>query len=129
MLFQRTLAGVIGVLSALMGIGGGTMTVPTMALFNYDMKRAVGTASALGLFIAVPATAGFIWGGLGNPQLPPFSLGYVSFITVALIFPLTVLTAPYGAKLAHHMNPSKLKKVFAVFLGFTALRMLWSVFS
>jgi len=129
MLLQRAIGTCIGVLSALMGIGGGTMTVPTMAMFNYDMRRAVGTASAFGLFIALPATLGFIWAGLGVEQRPPFSLGYVSVIAAALIFPITVLAAPHGAKLAHHMNPAKLKKVFAVFLGLTALRMLWSVLS
>lgn len=129
MKLQQSIATMIGILSSLMGIGGGTMTVPTMAMFNYDMKRAVGTASALGLFIALPATIGFIWAGWNKSELPPYSLGYVNLLTVAVMFPLTVLAAPYGAKLAHHMNPAKLKKVFAVFLGITALRMLWSVLS
>lgn len=124
---QRAIGALIGTLSALMGIGGGTMTVPTMALFNYDMRRAVGTASSFGLFIALPATAGFIWSGLGVENRPPFSLGYISVIAACLIFPITVLTAPYGAKLAHHMNPARLKQVFAVFLGLTSIRMLWSI--
>lgn len=124
---QRAIGAMIGTLSALMGIGGGTLTVPTMALFNYDMRKAVGTASSFGLVIALPATIGFIWAGLGVENRPPFSLGYVSIIAACLIFPITVLTAPYGAKLAHHMNPVRLKKVFALFLGLTSIRMLWSI--
>ena len=121
--------GGIGVVSALMGIGGGTLSVPILSAFSFPVHRAVGTAAAFGLIIAIPATIGFIWSGLGVDLRPPMSLGYVSIPAACLIFPTSVLTAPIGSRLAHSLNPAALKRAFAVFLFITALRMLWSVFT
>ncbi|MSU88501.1 TSUP family transporter [Rhodobacteraceae bacterium 2CG4] len=121
---NRTIAGVIGVISALMGIGGGTLSVPTLSAFSFPPHRAVGTAAALGLLIAVPGVAGFIWAGWGIDDLPPGSLGYVSLPAAALIAPMSFLCAPLGARLAHALNPANLKRAFALFLAITALRML-----
>lgn len=120
--------GLIGTFSALMGIGGGTLSVPTLSAFSVPVHRAVGTASAFGLVIAVPAVLGFIWSGWGNPLLPPLSLGYVSIPAAVLIFSTSVLTAPYGAKIAHAMNPIMLRRAFAFFLLLSSLNMLRSVF-
>lgn len=120
-------SGGIGVLSALMGIGGGTLSVPILSAFSYPVHRAVGTASAFGLVIAVPAASGFVWSGWDVSGRPPLSLGYVSLPAAALIFSMSVLTAPVGSRLAHSLNPARLKLAFAVFLFLTALRMLWSV--
>ncbi|GIT89615.1 UPF0721 transmembrane protein [Jannaschia pagri] len=117
----------IGGFSALMGIGGGTLSVPVLGAFSFPVHRAVGTASAFGLVIAVPAVCGFIWAGLGVEDRPPLSLGYVSLPAAVLIFSMSVLTAPLGSKLAHSLNPTRLKLVFAAFLFLTALRMLWAV--
>lgn len=119
----------IGSFSALMGIGGGTLSVPTLSAFSFPVHKAVGTASAFGLVIAVPAVLGFIWSGLSVHGRPPFSLGYVSVPAAVLIFSVSVLTAPLGSKLAHTLDAALLKRVFALFLFLTALKMLWSVYS
>lgn len=113
----------IGTFSAMMGIGGGTLTVPTLSAFNYDIRKAVGTASAIGLAISIPGAIGFIWSGQGAPDLPPLSFGYVNLVGFLLIFPATVLTAPIGARIAHSINRVWLRRCFALFLGVTAIRM------
>jgi len=115
----------IGTFSALMGIGGGTLSVPILSAFSKPIHQAVGTASTFGLVIAIPAVLGFIWSGWSAELRPPFSFGYVSIPAAVLIFFASVFTAPYGAKLAHSLNPANLKKVFALFLFITSLRMLW----
>ena len=117
----------IGGFSALMGIGGGTLTVPTLSLFAFPTHRAVGTAAAFGLVIAVPAVAGFVLSGWGVAQRPPGSLGYVNLVAAAIIVPCTVLAAPWGARVAHRLPAAELKRAFALFLGITAARMLWTV--
>ena len=123
---QGSIAGGIGLFSALMGIGGGTLSVPTLSLFSVPTHRAVGTAAAFGLVIAVPATLGFVWTGLGVPDRPPASLGYVNLVAAGLIFPVTTLVAPVGARIAHALPAARLKLAFAAFLGVTAARMLWT---
>jgi uncharacterized membrane protein YfcA len=123
---NNLVAAVIGLVSSLMGIGGGTLSVPTLTAFSLPVHRAVGTASALGLLIAVPGVAGFIWSGWGIDGLPPFSFGYVSVIAVLIIAPMSFMFAPVGARLAHALNPRHLKLAFALFLGATALRMLFA---
>ncbi len=120
------MAGSIGFVSSLMGIGGGTLGVPTLAAFSFPIKRAVGTAAAFGLIIAVPAVVGFVVSGFSVPDRPPLSLGYVSLPAVLVIIPFTTALAPYGAKLAHKVDPKWVKRGFAVFLGITSLRMLLS---
>ncbi|MFV0360161.1 sulfite exporter TauE/SafE family protein [Tropicimonas sp.] len=115
-----------GTFSALMGIGGGTLSVPLLTAFSVDIRRAVGTAAAFGFLIAVPATLGFIVSGLGVPGRPPASLGYVNLIGAAVILPFTVGFAPVGARLAHRLDTIWIKRAFAVFLGITSIRMLMS---
>lgn len=128
--FIRTVMGmVIGSFSVVIGIGGGTFSVPLFTMFNVPIRKAVGTASAIGTVIAVPGTIGFILSGLHNPHLPPLTLGYVSVIGFLLIVPTTVLTAPIGARIAHTINPDSLKKAFAFFLFITSLKMFYSVFA
>ncbi|MBP5855969.1 sulfite exporter TauE/SafE family protein [Marivibrio halodurans] len=119
----------IGTFSTMMGIGGGTLTVPILTACNYPIRRAVGTASAIGLIIAIPGTAGFIWNGLDAANLPPFSFGFVSLIGFALIVPVSVLAAPLGARIAHAIPTGLLRKAFALFLFVTAIRMFYEVFS
>ena len=123
---QGGTAGAIGTFSALMGIGGGTLSVPVLSAFSYPTHRAVGTAAAFGFLIAVPAVLGFVWSGLGEPGRPPLSLGWVNLAAAAVIFPVTTLVAPVGARIAHRLPAERLRLVFAIFLGLTALRMLWS---
>jgi uncharacterized protein len=120
---RALLASIIGAISAMMGIGGGTLSVPILSLFGYPMHRAVGTAAAVGFIIGIPGAIGFMLTGWTVPNLPPFSVGYVSLLGFALIFPTSTLLAPHGARLAHGLDTRRLKRVFAVFLGVTAIRM------
>lgn len=119
---------VTGFFSALMGIGGGTLSVPLLVAFSVEVRRAVGTASAFGILIAVPAVIGFIAAGWGIEGRPPLSLGYVNLLAAGLILPFTVSFAPLGAKIAHTVDPKWIKRAFALFLAITAVRMLMSVF-
>ncbi|QQG36784.1 MAG: sulfite exporter TauE/SafE family protein [Micavibrio aeruginosavorus] len=116
----------IGIFSSLMGIGGATISVPWMSMCRVPMHTAVGTASALGLVIAVPAAAGFILIGWGQEGLPPFSLGYINFLAWPLIIPASVLAAPWGARLAHSVSVERLRRFFAAFLVVIAGKMIWS---
>lgn len=123
---QVGIATVIGFVSSLMGIGGGTLGVPTLAAFSYPIHRAVGTASAFGIVIAIPAVLGFIISGWEAPGRPPLSLGYVSLVATAIILPFTTFFAPFGARLAHRLEPIWVKRAFSIFLAITALKMLHS---
>lgn len=124
---RHALGATIGSLSALMGIGGGTLSVPILSACSYPIHRAVGTASALGLVIAVPGTIGFLINGLDVPGRPPLSLGFISLPGLLLILPTTILAAPWGVKLAHVLNGPRLRQVFAFFLFLTSLRMIYAL--
>ncbi|WP_169569655.1 sulfite exporter TauE/SafE family protein [Sneathiella limimaris] len=124
---KEGLALFIGWFSAMMGIGGGTFTVPILTLFSYPIRKAVGTASAIGLIIAIPGTVGFLYSGLSVDNLPPGNIGYVNIIGFLAIVPMTMLFAPVGAKIAHSINTGLLKKAFAFFLFLTSLRMFYSL--
>lgn len=115
----------IGCLSSMMGIGGGTFSVIALTLFNQPIHRAVGTAALLGLFISLPGTMGFMVAGWNDARLPPGSLGYVSLLGFALIAPVTVMTAPLGAKIAHSFSEKKLGMLFGIFLLLAATRMFY----
>jgi len=127
--FLRSVMGVfIGGFSVVMGIGGGTLSVPILTLFSYPVRRAVGTASAIGLIIALPGTITFILSGHGVPNLPWGSFGYLNILGFLSIVPATMITAPIGAKIAHSIDPSRLRLAFAFFLFLTSMRMLYVVF-
>lgn len=118
----------IGVLSALVGVGGGVMTIPLMSMCNVPMRNAIGTSAALGLPIAIAGSVGFIATGLGKDHLPDLSLGYVYLPALVGIVIGTFVTVPWGARMTHSMPVSRLKKIFAVILFVLATRMLWSLF-
>ena len=120
---------VIGTISSMMGIGGATLSVPTLVMCSYPIRRAVGTASAIGLVIAVPGAIGFMIAGWGVAALPVASLGFVNLLGFALIIPATVLSAPLGARLAHGIPPRLLRIAFGVFLALTSARMFYSFLS
>lgn len=126
-LAEKPIPTIIGGFSAMMGIGGGTLSVPTLTACNYPIRNAVGTSSAIGLIIAVPGTIAFIASGIDAPGRPPYSIGYMSLIGFALIVPATMLFAPIGARIAHTIKPRALRLAFAVFLGLTSLRMFYSL--
>ena len=117
-------AGISGV-STMMGIGGGTIGVPAMALFGMPIHRAVATASAFGGIISIPGTIGAIIAGWNVAGLPPYSLGYVNLLGFVLIAPASFLMAPAGAWLAHSTDKKRLRIAFAFFIAITAGRMLY----
>ncbi|MDX2145166.1 MAG: sulfite exporter TauE/SafE family protein [Rhodospirillaceae bacterium] len=116
--------GVIGFFSALMGIGGGTLTVPILSFLKFPIHRAIGTSAVFGLVIALPAATGYIIGGWGHDGLPPGNIGYVNLIGFALIAAITFVSAPWGTRLAHAAFGPVLRWAFALFLVATAVRML-----
>ncbi|KZL18056.1 Sulfite exporter TauE/SafE [Pseudovibrio axinellae] len=118
----------IGGFSVMMGIGGGTLGVPTLTFFNYPIRKAVGTSAAIGLIIAIPGTLAAIYFGWSEPGRPAYSLGFVNVIGFCLIIPASVLLAPVGAKLAHTIKPKLLDRLFALFLLITGVKMLSDIF-
>ena len=120
--------GVVGLVSNLVGIGGGTMTVPFLTWCNIPIHVAVGTASAIGLPIAVAGTIGYLANGFAKSGLPSLAIGYIYLPALIGIVAMSVVTAKYGAKLAHALPVATLKRVFALFLLAMATKMLWSMF-
>ncbi|QDY70986.1 sulfite exporter TauE/SafE family protein [Qingshengfaniella alkalisoli] len=118
--FFGTLAGAI---SAMMGIGGGTVCVPLLNFLGYDIRKAVGTSAAIGFIIGVPGAITYILTGWGQDGLLPFSLGYVNLLAVLVIIPLTTTFARVGVKIAHSIPQRALRLAFGLFLGLTSLRM------
>lgn len=116
--------GLIGLLSSLIGIGGGSLTVPYLSLRGVGMRQAVGTAAACGVPIAWAGAVGFMLTGHGHAALPAWSLGYVSLPAFLGIAVASVTTAPLGARLAHRLPPLLLKRLFALLLAAIGLRML-----
>jgi uncharacterized membrane protein YfcA len=118
----------IGVISSLVGIGGGTLSVPFMVWCNLNLHHAIGTSAAIGFPIAIAGAIGYFFNGLGVPGLPEFSLGYIYLPALAGIVASSVLTAPLGVRLAHSLPVGKLKRVFALFLVLMGTRMLMTMF-
>ncbi len=117
----RALVGVvIGYLSTLMGIGGGVLNNTFMTIYGRPMHQAVATSSGVGAMIAVPGTIGFMIAGWGVPNLPPLSIGYVNLIGVAIVIPITLLTAPLGVRMAHALPKRRLEILFGFFLLFVS---------
>jgi uncharacterized membrane protein YfcA len=121
---QAVMGSSIGFLSAMVGIGGGTLSVPLLTLFNYPAHKAVGTAAAIGLIIALPGALVMLLLGVPPEDAPVGTFGLVNLIGFICIVPLTVLFAPVGARLASSLDAGLLKKIFAIVLLFTGLRML-----
>jgi len=118
-------AGIIGMLSSLLGIGGGTLIVPFLVHFQTPMRNAVAIASACGLPIAVAGTLGYALLGKNALQLPDWSLGYIylpSFLGIVLT---STYTAMIGAKLAHKLPAEKLKRYFSLLLFVMAAKLIW----
>jgi len=120
--------GIIGIFSSLVGIGGGTLSVPFLVWHKTAIRHAIGTSSAIGFPIAVAGTLGYLINGWGVTDLPPYSLGYIQGTALAGIVAASVCTAPLGAKLAHTLPVDRLKRIFAFLLYFVAIRMIWSIF-
>ncbi|ODT79223.1 MAG: hypothetical protein ABS76_20365 [Pelagibacterium sp. SCN 64-44] len=124
---HRVCAFIVGYLSSLMGVGGGSLTVPTLVAFGRSMHNAVGTSAAIGVAIAVSGTAGFLISGWNAENLPPASIGFINLPALALVGVLAAIFAPTGAALAHRLDQKTLKYVFAAFLVAVGINMLWKV--
>lgn len=104
---------IIGFFSALMGIGGGSFTVPLLTAYNVPPHKAVGTSPGFGLMISVPGFITFLTQGWDITGKPPFTVGYVNLPAVVVIVMTTMLTVPLGVRLAHSLSPKQLRIVFA----------------
>ena len=122
-----TAGAVIGAVSSLLAAGGAFMTIPFLAWCGISLRRAIGTAAANGLPIAIAGTAGYLIQGWKVPELPYPSLGYVYLPALALVVTTSMLTAPIGARAAHRLPINILRRMFAVLLYVFALRMLAGV--
>lgn len=118
---------IVGILSALMGIGGGQLTNLIMMFHNRPIHQTVATSSGVGMLIALPGTLGYMIAGWDKVGLPPLSLGFVSLIGVALFIPASVATAPLGVRVAHALTKRKLELAFGAFLLIVCLRFVVSL--
>ena len=125
---QSIMGASIGFLSSMVGIGGGTISVPLLTLYNYPAHKAVGTAAAIGLLISLPGALTMFLLGSTPVDAPIGTFGFVNLVGFLCIVPLTVLFAPIGASIAVKLDSIQLKKVFAVALLITGLRMLGEFF-
>jgi len=121
---QSIIGSCIGFFSSMIGIGGGTLSVPVLTIYNYPAHKAVGTAAAIGLIISLPGALTMLILGTTPTDAPAGTFGLVNLMGFLCIMPLTVLFAPVGVKIGSKLNSEKLKKVFAVVLLITGIRML-----
>lgn len=119
---RAALSPLVGFLSVLMGIGGGSFGVPLMSLYGVPIHRAVATAAGFGVIIAVPSVAVFLTTPVS--PAPPYTLGSVNLPAFALVIAMTLITTPIGVRLAHATDAAPLKRIFAAFLAVVALNML-----
>jgi uncharacterized membrane protein YfcA len=122
---QLGAGGLIGLLSGLVGAGGGFISVPFMTWCNVAIHNAVATSAALGFPIALANVAGYIVSGLSLDQLPPYSFGYLWLPALVVVACCSVLMAPVGASTAHKLPVKQLKRVFAGMLYLLAGYMLY----
>jgi len=125
---QTVMGTSIGFFSSMVGIGGGTISVPLLTLYSYPTHKAVGTAAAIGLIISLPATLTMLTLGSTPIDAPTGTFGLVNLFGFLCIVPLTVLFAPIGVSLASKLDALKLKRIFALVLLLTGLRMLVQLF-
>ena len=119
---------VIGSLSSMLGIGGGTITVPKMALFGKPMKEAVGTAAALSAMICTTGAISHIISGLIAGVSIPYSIGYVNWAAFVIVSPIGIFAARLGAMVAQKADANRLRQFFAIFLVFIGVRMFYDAF-
>ena len=114
----------LGGLCALMGIGFGSIGVTLMILCGRRIHQAIGTAAAIGFFIGLPATLGYIYSGLGVAGRPPLSLGYVNLLGFIIMAAATLLFVPLGVKTAHNLSQKRMRMIFGIFLFLIAVNMV-----
>lgn len=119
--------GLVGLLSALMGIGGGQISNIIMTMHGRPIHQAVATSAGVGVIISIPGALGYIAAGWGRAGLPPDALGFVSALGFALFVPTTIMTAKFGVKLAHSLSRRALERAFGAFLALVCARFIWSI--
>lgn len=119
---------IIGTISSLVGIGGGSITVPYLSFWNTSMARSVGTSSAIGLPLSIAGTIGFIISGYHAPNLPPYSLGYIFLPAFLSIILVSTFTAQIGVKLAQKLSSKVISRIFATFLMIIAFDIFYNNF-
>ena len=119
----------IGFISSFVGIGGGIMTVPFLFMCNVSMREAVGTSAGVTLIIAMGGAAAYVVNGLGIPDLPPYSLGFVYLPALLGLATASLFSAPLGAKLSYTISTRNIRRFFAVFLLFVGSNMLYRLFA
>ena len=113
----------IGFISVPLGIGGGSLMVPFMRTFGYDIRKSIGTAAAVGFLIAISGTITMITGGkLINNVITPFSIGYINLLGFAVFVPVTMVMTRLGAKAVYRIDKKLLSKFFGVFLLMVSIR-------
>ena len=114
---------IIGFISVPLGIGGGSLMVPFMRTFGYDIRKSIGTAAAVGFLIAVTGTITMITGGkiIDNVNTP-YSVGYINLLGFAVFVPVTMVMARIGAKVVHKIDKKLLSKIFGIFLILVSIR-------
>lgn len=117
-------ASVIGAISAMVSIGGGSLSVPYLLWQNVELKKAIGTSAAIGLPIAISGTLGYMINGWSHTNLDNLMLGYVSLPAFGIVAFFSFLTAPIGVKLVHILPVEIVKKVFACLLMILSIKML-----
>ncbi len=126
-ILMQAYGAVIGVLSALMGIGGGQLSSMVMSFHNRPIHQVVSTSAGVGILISIPGTIGYMLAGMGKSGLPPLSIGFVSIIGLLLFAPLSIATAPLGVRLAHALSKKALERAFGIFLLIVSLRFVFSL--
>lgn len=124
--WRALISAIVGGVSAMMGVGGGTLGVPALVLFGSPIGPAVALGSGFGVLIASPATLGLIWAGLDAPGRPLYGVGYLDLLVVAIVLPVALLATPLGARMAHRLPPVLLRRGFAGFMGLVGIKMLWA---
>ena len=122
--FIKNISGLlIGFISVPLGIGGGSLMVPFMRTFGYDIRKSIGTAAAVGFLIATSGTITMIIGGnLIDNINTPFSIGYINLLGFAVFVPVTMIMARLGAKTVYKINKKILSKIFGIFLIIVSIR-------
>jgi len=116
-IFKIIIGSLIGFISVPLGIGGGSMSVPFMRLFGYDMRKAIGTSAAIGIIIAITGTVSMISSGALFANIKsPLSFGYFNLAGFLVFVPITMLAAPLGAKVVHKVSRSLISKMFGIYL-------------
>ena len=126
-IFNFFVGSIIGFLSSMIGIGGGAISVPMMNSFSVSHHRSIGTASALGLVISVPAAITYACADTSSLDMPEWSIGMISLPIIIIFIPLTIFASQIGANIAHLLNELFLRRIFSVFILLMSIRMIYQV--